>query len=477
MQRFQNLLLLPLLAGAGAAIFLLQDRLPLKYGVFLVGALVCAPLGILVIRKYPAVIIPTVFYAGSFKSAAATSGINPTDPTLWALGLLVVATSFHALFTIAGIFQQNLGERIHGQAREIAAYLFFAGVVSASYLYTVSPTYGFTLLSRFLVIGSLLYLSPIILVRDEEDLRHLITAIVLLSSVVAVRRILGIASYSGPSGGDVEDLTKIGAAELVGMGLLLLLLAPPELRARLPRKVLLAILPLMTTGLAVSIARGPILSFVIVLMGAVFLAKADCGLLPRKQLLLSVAILVVPMILLALAWVSSGAQTKVEGKKDELVKILTFSDPGGSAGQRLTYYKLAAVAFTEKPVLGWGIASFSMYAIGRDERLYPHNLILMIAMEQGLVGLLALGFFAFATYRAAKGISFWSGGRWAFFGWTALYLLMITMTSGNLDDHRAPIFWCGVVSAGWRVLRTCLDKAVASSATPQYSYNHLVPSV
>lgn len=460
------------------AVFLLQDRLPMKYGLFLVGALVCAPLGILVIRKHPAVIIPMVFYAGSFKSEAATSGIDPTDPTLWALGLLVAATFFHALFSIAGIFQQNLGERIRGQGREIAAFLFFAGVVSASYLYSVSPTYGFTLLSRFLVIGCLLYLSPLILIRDEKDIRDLITAVVLLSSAVAVRRILGIASYSGATGGDaVEDLTRIGAAELIGMGLLLLLLPPPELRARLPRKMLLVVLPLMTTGLAVSIARGPIISFMVVLLAGVFLTKADSGLLPRKQLLLSVGILIVPMILLALAWVSSGAEAKVEGKKEELMKMLTFSDPGGSAGQRLTYYKLAATAFTEKPVLGWGLASFSMYAIGRDERLYPHNLILMIAMEQGLLGLLALGLFVFATYRAAKGISFWSGGRWAFFGWTALYLLFITMTSGNLDDHRAPMFWCGVVSAGWRVLRTCLDKAIVSSPGPQYSYDRLVPSV
>ena len=43
--------------------------------------------------------------------------------------------------------------------------------------------------------------------------------------------------------------------------------------------------------------------------------------------------------------------------------------------------------FTEAPLIGYGFGSFGIYYSGLDGNIYPHNLVLEILSELGLIGL------------------------------------------------------------------------------------------
>jgi O-antigen ligase len=415
----------------------------------------------LAIRRFPAALLPMLIFMSDFKAQAAASNFDFRDPTFWTLCLLLATMLIYALLALSGIHEPSLSDLILSHREAISTYLLFVGVVAFSYLYSLAPEFGFTELTRFLVIGSVLYFSPLLLVRSESDIRHFTMSTLAFSLVVTVQRFVGVTHYSGTAlrgDGGVEDLTKIGTAELIGMGLLLLLLVPKSLRVRLPRHLLLLFVPWLVVGLTISIARGPILSFVFVVLLSSLTSKAEIGLLTRKVIVVGLVLVVLPIFLVSLKWVQETAPDKVEGKKTELVRVLELSDPGGSAGQRLEFYKQAIEGFAERPILGWGIGSFSVYATGRDTREYPHNLVLQVGMEQGVVGLAALAAFSIAVVRALKKINSASRGEWAFFVWVALYLLCVSMFSGDLDDQRPMLLWCGMSFASWRILKRRLPE-------------------
>jgi O-antigen ligase len=417
----------------------------------------CTPPVLLVVWRFPAGLIPPVMFMGSFKMQPAASNLDFRVPTLWALCLLLATMLVHALLTLAGNDRPSLSDLVRGQRQGIVTYLSFAGVVTFSYLYSRAPEYGFTELTHFLVIGSALYFSSLFLVRSEADIRHLTTSALLLSVALTGLRFLAISNYSGLAvrpDGTIEDITRIAAGQLIGMTMLLLLLAPQSMCVRVPRQLLLVCLPWLAAGLTICLARGPILSFIVIIVVTLLTSKRQIGLLSRRVTLFGL-VLLAPVFLVSLSWVqrTETAQIKVAGKTGELANLLNLSDPGGSAGERLHFYKEAIEGFTEKPFVGWGLGSFSVYATRADTREYPHNLLLQIAMEQGLAGLIAFGALLVALFRTLKKTIAATHGEWIFFLWIVLYLMSTSMFSGDLDDQRPLMLWCGMAFCSWRILK------------------------
>src|SRR5207244_3678534 len=117
----------------------------------------CLPLAIVLIRKFPAALIPPVIFVSIFKTRAAASNLDFSDPTFWALCVLLGTMLVYALLKFAGVDQPSLGEVVRAQRQGIVTYLSFVGVITFSYLYSLAPEYGFTELTHFIVIGSALY--------------------------------------------------------------------------------------------------------------------------------------------------------------------------------------------------------------------------------------------------------------------------------------------------------------------------------
>ena len=121
---------------------------------------------LLVVARFPAVLIPLLIFTSTLKAQPAASNMDLHDPTFWALALLLATVLLHTLLSIAGVSRMGHVPKIEGLG--VLTYLFFAWVISFSYLYTAAPDFGFQERTHFLVIGSVLYFAPFILVRSEK---------------------------------------------------------------------------------------------------------------------------------------------------------------------------------------------------------------------------------------------------------------------------------------------------------------------
>ena len=73
-----------------------------------------------------------------------------------------------------------------------------------------------------------------------------------------------------------------------------------------------------------------------------------------------------------------------------LMVLFTQEGGGASAGQRLENYRSSIDIWAEAPITGHGIGSWSIMAGFGDTRNYPHNIVLEVLSEGGLVGMLLL---------------------------------------------------------------------------------------
>jgi len=102
--------------------------------------------------------------------------------------------------------------------------------------------------------------------------------------------------------------------------------------------------------------------------------------------------------------------------------------------------------FAQKPLTGWGLGGWSYYALDRDIPASPHNLVLEIAAEEGVMGLAALGTLLLTVFLALRRI--WrSSPDLSFIAPVFAFSLLATMTSGDINVNRPLWLWCGVIFA------------------------------
>lgn len=119
------------------------------------------------------------------------------------------------------------------------------------------------------------------------------------------------------------------------------------------------------------------------------------------------------------------------------LEILLRPDMGASALTRIQAFQYAYEFWQEKPFLGHGIGSYPILRMTGDVRLYPHNIILEILSEIGLVGLLLfLGFISFGLFCLGPWKTIYKDP------WRILILMLFTnvlinaMISGDIPDNR-----------------------------------------
>src|SRR4029077_4887557 len=140
-------------------------------------------------------------------------------------------------------------------------------------------------------------------------------------------------------------------------------------------------------------------------------------------------------------------QGKFATKRAEIEEVLRGSStPTYTAGRRLTLYRWALEMFAQKPLTGWGLGGWSYYALDRDIPAYPHNLVLEIAAEEGVLGLAALGSLLL-TVSLARRRTRRDSPDLSFIGPVFAFSLLATMTSGDINVNRPLWLWCGMIFA------------------------------
>jgi O-antigen ligase len=412
-------------------------------------AMALTPLLLVAMRKFRAAFIPPLIFVGYLKTGES-KGFSLTDPTILALLLLCGSILLDLLLATAK-------EDHHWQCgfltqwKGVASFGALAAMTAVSYLYSPAPSYGWDKLTRFIVISGVLFFAPLVLIRKTDDLRHFTLAMLICAILLSIKLLLGIndASLFDPTGhpltSESREVTQIGAGQAVGFGLLWLLFCP---HYSLRRLSLMVSVPLLCAALIASVARGPILFFVAVLVPFLFLRRVRAA-VTATNVWLPVLLGGLLAFSASLYWLQrqEAAQGKFATKRAEIEEVLRGSStPTYTAGRRLTLYRWALQMFAEKPLAGWGLGGWSYYALDRDVPAYPHNLVLEIAAEEGVMGLAALGTLLLTVFLALRRI--WrSSPALSFIAPVFAFSLLATMTSGDINVNRPLWLWCGVIFA------------------------------
>lgn len=181
--------------------------------------------------------------------------------------------------------------------------------------------------------------------------------------------------------------------------------------------------------------RGPLISALISLPVPLLfsgrLVQSNKAKLTKYAVFIGVLFLIV--ILICFYLYSKGLLTAT------LYRMLLLLNPGmgTSAGTRIEYYMISEKLWLSNPVFGYGIGSWPILNGLPDASYYPHNLVLEILVELGLIGLILFGLIVLL---ALKGFIKQNKKTNIFLGSVVLMLFVNAFTgamlSGDINDNR-----------------------------------------
>jgi O-antigen ligase len=186
---------------------------------------------------------------------------------------------------------------------------------------------------------------------------------------------------------------------VAGIVILLAAFACPKMK-RLSR---ILIMGFNTWAIFISAARGPL-----VFLALVFAIRAAVSLFTRKSWKLSfknIFILITGLGILGTAafYLTDKYSTLLERSLSRFSRLTESTS--GSISERVSFISFSIDTIFEKAsnfLFGLGIGSFGITYQNLDERLYPHNTILEIAFELGIIGIIIFLALLLLLYRKIR---------------------------------------------------------------------------
>lgn len=334
------------------------------------------------------------------------------------------------------VFKKPFAQRISMSfAKATVLFILLIACFLGSMLYTESRQYGYDKALRFIVLTGWAFFGAGLLITNFPSLRRFSWAIGAISTVMAIDAFAGY-----PGIGQVSFVTALGSnyialARAGGLGLLatVAFLLPAERRS-LTKPALWGMAALQLWAALSAGARGPVLALILSL--AFFFALSARGFpsirIERYALRLGVVML---CVLAILGVVGQEMFSTLAFRSQVLV-----TEGGSSALTRFALYREALGLWARSPIWGSGVGQFSVAVTGEDVRLYPHNIILELGAELGLIGVLIFAMMigvAFAkpvvTLGAQRGLAR-TATRYLLV--VCCFALLNAMLSGDINDNR-----------------------------------------
>ena len=290
----------------------------------------------------------------------------------------------------------------------VSLFLIFVAWAMITNLWTPSKVYAprklleLATLSLWSIIG-----TAMIIANRPERLRRFLLLLLVFATAASADGIIqytttGQYDTTGSLAGSADFRLEnyISQGRFYGMGALVASAAWFQTSPLSKRGVAMtAVFVICWVGLLICGGRSPILGVLagMLLPLALGLRVANRQLLASKAALVSIGLL----LLIAIALVQASADYSENLRALERFNALFSKEEGGQTA-RLAYWRSAWHFWLDHPVFGNGIGSFPVRFHGADIDSHPHNLILEVLVELGLVGLMLLAAFSLA---AVRGIS------------------------------------------------------------------------
>jgi len=385
----------------------------------------------------------------------------------------------------AGLSSGGLLGPVLRDRRSVALALFCAWLwIGTSW--TSAPSYGQEKALSFTLVVPAVFLGAALLWpawHRERALERLITTGLILGAALAA---VGIAEALGldlglPGGRGADDLpasprlawlgtSPIWLARALGIWVILALWAAARRRVSLTVAMAVGVVALALMTLTGS--RGPLLALALSPLGLLLLPRGPrepgkpgepgraAAAVRRVVPAVAVAAAILLVILLAMS-PEQRARVGAAVLRMPAGTLLATSSPGadglgdvsGLVGSDASSKLRGALLIRAKEALtaglpwGLGTGGFSVAFTGVDYRLYPHNLVAEVLLENGLPGLLLIVLFVLWVWQGARRLARRGrpGVRWL---WVLfLMALLNAQVSGDLPFNEGIWFWGAVLLA------------------------------
>lgn len=377
------------------------------------------------------------------------AGIYKADPRFaW---VPVDVTALFAAVSLAAGFGVILKRQLtfsRVTVRLVMISVVFASYMAVSLAWSPSSVYGprKVLLTCTLLLWALAG-AALIVAPDPVRVRRFADAIRLFALWVAFEVV--VASQSSSPAALIMTLGGgyLGLSRVIGAGAILYLCAGLYFSSAGGERIAnLAVTAILLTLMLIVGGRGPLLSLLFTLSVPVLIGM-------RMSSMHMVIVRRHSAIILAIGVAFTGAIGYLIWSGDTTFRtvrrlaLLLTTGGGASAATRVSFYRTALSQWMESPLFGNGAGSWPVLALGLDVRGYPHNLILEVLAELGLVGLVLL------SILIGYGISTSQSGARP--RWTPISIMLVmlfinaalnAMVTGDVTDNRFLFTAIGLLS-------------------------------
>lgn len=408
---------------------------PVAPAVIVVGAIVCgivvsafgpllvvAPFAAIAVGwmwfRVPGVLLAAYLFLPFYK--ATLGPLSPVDLT----PVLAVLNASQLVLVLRGR-EPNYGSRLG-----LALWASLGLVVLAGVTWAGQQSLA---LDRASFWWALILLPSIASVRVASDLRFLNQFIATGFVIGTIIVLFGLQNLFGLTRLAVigENTLQTGAITLIVALLAIFWIVRAGPRWAQPFAAALIVLALLES--VASGSRGPLIASAIALVFGL-VSRLLSGRAGSRQDIGIVALACVAVASLAIAL------TRLPGQS--IARILQVGEAissggplGSSIGARADLFSLATNMFIERPLLGNGTASFAAYTtthVGLSEFTYPHNDLLQLAAEFGIVGAgLFVALVAIAILRRTPINAAWASVKVLF-----VFMLALSLSSGDIYGDR-----------------------------------------
>lgn len=343
-----------------------------------VASVACISLvGLACVSIWPSLVLVGSLTAGLFKATPELQAFLSIDLTL-VFALLVFLSGFARL-----VRSRSSAARLLANRWFLGLFLAFCLILIAGLTITPSPNYGLDKTLKFIGVAGPAVL--LVLLWERRHLGQFLKVLFLFSCVMAFHAIVRPRNASGFL--TAFSSNYLGLARQVGYGALIgfvHLLA--EQKNVLGKFLVFSVSMTLTVVVLMSGGRGPVVAFILSMTAlslyeCVFSSGPILGILKRTVPAIGLGFLVLVLTSVSPFGLFDTAKARF---------TLLVRETGPSALTRISLAKTALSTFSANWLLGTGVGGFSKQSTGFDCREYPHNLLLEVASEMGIVGLVLL---------------------------------------------------------------------------------------
>jgi len=315
--------------------------------------------------------------------------------------------------------------------------------------------YGFDKAVRFVVLTGWAVWGAALVITDQPSLKRFTWAVAAVGTAMAIDALVGTGTAGAAWFVTAFGSNYIALARATGLGLITVVTFLLPLTRRHPAKVvLLGMIGVQLLAAARAGARGPVAALALALLLFVFTGFQLLPVLRVERFTLRFC-----TAALAVVFVVGGILQRIANTLVQRMLVLV-SEGGISALTRLEYFSAAMTLWATSPLWGVGTGAFALSQGAFGGRLYPHNIVLELGTETGLIG---AGVFAAMIWVAfERGLHFLRRSR-AGDRFLARYLLVATafllfnaLVSGDINDNRMLFVFLALLSGSGRFLTTLM---------------------